>query len=168
MKRCIIFMMAIVLLTVLSGCLSMVVPEKLTADDCLVIIKTQVDNPDEMPVARNYYFKITGYEGSMGVTESESGNLYIVVRNNNTKIEAVSTSVMDKDFRGDDNVTELDIPLPYAPGKVIVFDLVFVQKLTRTTRAAVMVESGFEPITDELREKTYNTIATSKAFESWR
>jgi len=158
----------LIVLCLLAGCMTYGVPEKQSDEDCLVIVKTKVENRTEYDVARNYYFFVTGQDEGYDVSEAPVGYLYIKVMNDSTRIEYIDTSVQEKGFKGESNRMEFNLTLPYEPGQVLIADFVFVQTISKTAQNTVTSMIDFVPLTDKEHETITNRIMTAKAFESWR
>jgi len=166
MKKITVFIIFIIILSV-SGCAGIPAPEKLTSDDCLVLIKTRIENPDHATVARTFSFLINGVNNPVVVSQKKDSFVAIKIRKDKTNILAIISDVTKEGFEGDITNTELNITLPYESEKVIVADIVFVQKYKHVSSKQTTVAYEFERITEKEREILLSECKDSNKFLSW-
>ncbi len=157
-----------VVFSLVIGCTSIGVPEKISSDDCLVIIKTKLINPNEVDVARYYHLHVTGKDKLYPVPNYGDGLIHIKINNDNTLIEGLSSGVNMKDYEGDSFDTEIGAKLPYIPGKVVVFDHMLVQEFKVISRQQIGATIQFEPIPQEEKKKIQKNVLNQKRYSSWQ
>ena len=151
----------------MASCASMV-PEKQTSADCLVVIKTSVSNPENITNARNYLFSITGVDNRLRVPKKENGYVYFVIKDENAKLESLFTMVAGKNVSGKtSSYGELNIPLPYSPGKMVIADFSFLQELYRVKSNEFMNQVNFVPLSEEEKQLLLDQLISMGSFDNW-
>lgn len=168
MKRVVLWMLVVSMVGLLLGCVSARVPEKTSDDEGLVVIKTKVKNPDDVDVlGRYYHLNVSGHEDIYPLPKYDEGTLHIKVRNDDTKIESISTGV-SSDYKGKKIVKKVGAQLPYVPGEVIVYDLVCIQVFEEVSENRYKSGAGFVPISKEEKKELQQEITENEAYAGWR
>ena len=79
-------LIAIIALFASCATTSIAFPPKKTSDDCLVLIRTTIDNKNGVPTARHYYFKLSLGYATMTAPNDTDGFMAVVIREPNVKI----------------------------------------------------------------------------------
>lgn len=163
MKRIILFTLAVFLL---ASCTS--VPEKLSSDDCLVIMKTTVTKEkDSYKAGRSYSLKISNNDDWVKIAKDKDSFIYFVINNEDDYIEAMKSYVIGHNMSGRNSEFPVEIDLPYEPGKLIIADIGFDLKITYESSGTFMNEPGIFKLSEEEKEKLLRKIQGRGDFSSW-
>ena len=144
MRRLLGIMAAGLVLFLFSGCAS--APRLSGPDDCLVVIKVEMDNPSDILPMRHYYMTFSGGYGSLAMPTSD-GYATIVVREPAVQVMTLDSHVVEG--QGAATSYNFNFVLPYNPGHVVVLDRVFGQKQTKTDTNKYQSFWNFRPLTDQ-------------------
>jgi len=139
---------AIVIPAILAACIAVAcasggVPPRETSDDCLVLIRTMVENPSALNNARRYYVTLNDGQKRIKLPDQSKGILAIKIREPGIRIVAISSDVDQSQATGNSFDSDVDLPLPYKPGEIAVADFLFVHKLMKS-KIENMVLSDFD------------------------
>jgi hypothetical protein len=148
-----------------SGCAS--VPAKATSDDSLVVIKTEFINPDNLPRGRELNFQFSGDYPVSWVGQYSWGYNLVVIRESGVMLKSIGTSVQ-AGFRGNSWEPEVNLPLPYEPGRIVIAVFVFVHKVAKTGDHSQTTNLGFRKITDQEKDDLMQELKSDGRFASWR
>lgn len=143
------------------------VPEKLSSDDCLVIIKTTVTNPDDHPVARRYSLRVTGNDNKIRIMQGKDSFIYVLVKNDEYQIETMHSVVVGNNWKGKPTEYQVGISLPYEPGKLIIADVGFDLNTNRIKRHEYMSEPSFFDVSEEEKENLLEKLKGRGDFSDW-
>jgi hypothetical protein len=156
-------------LVALGGCASgPSIPVKKTGDDCLVLIRTTVDNRDNAPMARKYRFIFNKDYPKVQAPNDREGLVAVAIREPGVllaKIESFiesNTGIVGASFQYD-----IGIPLPYKPGEVIVLDYKFAQILKSEGGLRFSSYFDFPRNNDEDREAAMTAFKLDADSASW-
>jgi len=117
----------VVALLVLAGCSS--VPKPSSADDCLVLIRTEFNNSTTYPVMRKYRIGLSTGGQTIQVPTIKSSYITIVLKEPGVVINSITSDVNDASAYGDSSKGKAKIELPYKPGFAVVADFCIVQQM---------------------------------------
>lgn len=157
----------VLIIFLISSCATTISRDKLTSDDCLVLVKTKIENPDKLKVARTYRFNITDFQAVISVPKKEESIVYIKIRNDSTYIEAISSNVTDKEYTGTRSKDESEFLLPYAPGEVVVADFIFIQTIKKISSRKMSSSISFEQISSSEKDSLLKINSEDSNFDSW-
>lgn len=148
----------------LAGCAS--IPARATSDDCLVVIKTVFENPDNLDRGRELVFNFSaGYPESWVGQYSWDYNL-VVVKEPGVVLQTIGTRVQVY-YRGDESEHAIDLPLPYEPGRIAIADYVFVYRIEKTGERSMTSSMRFRDITADEKSALLALITSDPGFASW-
>jgi len=113
----------------LASCSS--IPKPTSADDCLVIIKTEYSNSTTYPIMRKYRILLSRGEKPIEIPSVRSSYMAILVREPAVRIIAITSDVNDVSAYGLNSTNKASIALPYEPGAAVVVDFCISQKMTQ-------------------------------------
>ena len=154
-----------VLAFVLVGCAS--IPPKVTPDDCLVVIKTQFINPDNLPRGRELTFNFSGGYPPSLVGHYSWDYTLVVVRESGVILQSIGTQVQ-AGYRGRDGQPTANLPVPYDPGKIVIAEYVFVHTIAQTEMHAQTSSLGFRKITSREKADLRQVLDADPRFAAWR
>jgi hypothetical protein len=159
-----LFVVAIAALS-FAGCATF--PEKVNPDECLVVIKTEFINPYNLARGRELTFKFSGdYPPSVVGQYSWDFNV-VVVRESGVMLKSVDT-IFQGGYRGEAWELAANMPLPYEPGRTVIADFVFVDKIEQVAEHRYTTNLGFRKITAEERDQLRQMLDSDDLFASWR
>lgn len=161
MKRSVPCFLAALLL---AGCAS--IPAKATNDDCIVVIKTVFENPDNLDRARELLFNFSGGYPAAWVGQYSWDYNIVVVREPGVVLQTIGTRVQAS-YRGEKWEQQANMPLPYEPGRIAISDYVFVYKIEKTGQHSSMSSMRFRPITAVEKDDLLALITSDPGFASW-
>jgi len=138
-------------------------PERYSSDECLVVIKAVLVNPDGLPQGRNYYFMLSNGESTKSIS---GGYLAFKTQGPEVKLVGIASSV-SSEYTGNSSRNEIEIPLPYSPGEVVVADFVFVHDFRRQDSSTVVSSFKFRRIESGEASALINALREKKEYASW-
>jgi hypothetical protein len=164
MKRLLLYPVVALAALLFAGCAS--IPARATSDDCLVVIKTVFENPDNLDRGRELIFNFSaGYPAAWVGQYSWDYNL-VVVREPGVVLQSIGTKVQVS-YRGEKSEHAIDVPLPYEPGRIAIADYVFVYRIEKSGERSMMSSMRFRDITDAEKDDLLALIASDPGFASW-
>lgn len=169
MKKAIRLLFAVALVATIASCSTTKgFPQRMSSDDCLVVIRTTIQNDDDMPVARRYFFQLSGDYPIMRVTGNSDGFVVARIRESGVSITGISSDIsIWKNVTGDSFSAPLSRALPYKPGEVVVADFSFVQVLTKTGYKTFSNNWQFAEMSKEEKDALVERLRALKRAESW-
>ena len=154
-------------ITLLAGCVTNTLPKKLGPDDCLVIIKTDLVNKDSIRDARAYKFNLTDKSPSWNLPQKTDSFVVIRINRPDVSISEIISYLADISYVGPRAVYKVDIPLPYEPGKIIIFDRSFVRTLTLVHAQSFNTSIAFDKMSEDEINKLTLRIKKLKGSDLW-
>jgi|GEM_PF-3417515 len=161
MMRCIktlsVSLFCISLALMVASCASQESYERVTSEDCLVLIPTEIISTDGLQIARDYYLHFSDGQKKRKISKVKNELLPIIVRSEGVSISSISSSVSSggqHNVVGGTSEFPLDLALPYVPGKVVVYEYTFVQSYTKVDGTSFQSRWGFNN-TQELKKQDY-------------
>ncbi len=149
-----------------AGCTTFA-PEKVTPDDCLVVIKTTFENPKKHPILRNYYLNFSNIYDKKMISKKKEDYMLIVIDNDQTTIESVYTKIIGGNTTGNTTGWDVDIPLPYKPGELVVADFCFIQTITKNGPNSYTTDGDFYILDKEERDQILTSYSNMEEFQDW-
>ena len=147
-----------------SGCASF--PAKGAPDESLVVIKTEFINPENLPRGFEVVFRFSdGYPDSWVGQYSWDYSL-VKVNAPGATLASLGTKV-GGGFRGDEKAYNLDIPLPYEAGHIVIADFVFVHTMRKTGDNAQSSRFDFRAITPQEKDDLMAALKEDGRLDSW-
>lgn len=168
------FLAPVLAAALLASCASISlnpVPTKLSSDDCLVLIRTAVENKTSlgnMASIKHYGFRFSDGQAAKEVSNSPVDFIPVIVKNDKTKIIELYAYIDRSMATGDDTKNALNVQLPYQAGAVIVADFSFVQTLTEPSPGRVYTSLKFEDTTPSQKDDILKRFAKEKNAATWR
>jgi hypothetical protein len=147
-----------------SGCSS--IPAKAAPDESMVIIKTEFINPESLARGFEMFFNYSGGYPSSWVGQYSWDFNVVVVREPGVKIQSYGAQIQAQ-FRGDSKEHEVNLPLPYEPGRIVIADYVFQHRIEKTDEHKFMSYTGFRDITPQEKDDLMKALKSDGRFASW-
>lgn len=139
------------------------VPEQKTGDDCLVVILSELVNPDNLTMVRIYRFNLSNDYPSAYANSAFST---ILLREPGVELTSLS-SMTGHGYQGEKSEEKVGLLLPYSPGKLVVADFVFVRTAKKTGDTTVQTDTKFRDITPEEKEDLLARLRKDPKYSSW-
>jgi hypothetical protein len=140
-------------------------PAKTAPEESLVVIKTEFINPENLSRGFEMFFNYSGDYPSSWVGQF-SWDYVVVIREAGVKLLSYGGRIQ-AGMRGEFPDYEVDIPLPYEPGKIVVADYVFSHRIEKTAEHKFMSHIGFRDITAQEKEDLMQALKADGRFASW-
>ena len=150
---------------VFSGCSS--IPAKEAREDSLVVIKTEFINPDSLPRGRELSFVLSGDYPPSRVGEFSWDFSLAVIREPGVMVKSIGTELQGN-FRGQDWNPDVNVPLPYAAGQIVIADYALVHKIEKTGPNSQSTTLYFRKITPQEKDDLMNALLGDERFASWK
>ncbi len=141
--------------------------ERLTSDDCLVVIKTVLANPDKVPAAREYQLTIEGLEAPVIIPRTSEGFVYFKIRNPGYKVTSITSSIKSDKARGEDSNQDVNIDLPYEYNSIVIAPFVVVQTYKKIKSNEFSSSIDIEKITYDEKRKLLTELEEDESLISW-
>jgi hypothetical protein len=140
---------------------------RMTSDDCLVVIRTTVDNRGNAPTARQYTFKLSGDYPNIKASNGVDGYMFVRIHEAGVSIIGLSSSISASNVSGASFDIPLDRPLPYKPGEVVVTDFSFAQTLIRNGDKQYTSGFDFPETAEDHKADVLDKIKALDGAKSW-
>lgn len=163
LKSCILSALALI---ALLGCVSL--PVKTDQDECLVVIRTAIENQVNAPLGRKYELHFTSNYAPAMVPTLNEGYVAIVVKEPGVSIDYINTFVpSNTGMTGDKAVLKQGMDLPYAPGKLVIADRSFVQTVREDGQYRYIISAGFQDTTEKEKAALLKKLQKDKNYSAW-
>lgn len=139
------------------------VRERVSSDECLVLVRCEVSNPDNAKQGRFFKFRLSSGEQTAFIRKEYAA---IYLAGPGAFISGVASEV-GEGFRGDMSFEDVQIPLPYEPGAVLVADAVFVHVLKKIDATTVSSGYRFAELEETSRRATLDAARGDLALRTW-
>ncbi len=156
----------IAFLFLMISCTSIDYSQKLTSDDCMVLIPVGLDKSAGTVAARSYTITIPGLEKPVEIPKVRNGYIPVKIRRDSQDIEALKSSVSNRNFSGKSTSDEIFQELPYEPGQVVVCDFRIVQKIEKVGNSNYD-SVNFLPVTEKEMESIQEDFLSQEINASW-
>lgn len=146
----------VTLALLLASCASQITYERLTSEDCLVLIPTEIISTGGMQLTRDYFLNFSDGQKKRKISKVRNDLIPVLIRSDSVTISSISSSISPGGHNvvGGETSYPLDLALPYVPGKVIVFEYTFAQSYEKPDETHVLSRWGFTA-TPELKKQDY-------------
>lgn len=148
-----------------GSCMSLPLSE--STEECTLVMRVKKINPEEFENPRDYIFVLN--DNKTNVYAYVGSDLVIwKIKEPGTRITKVFSHIRNQEsVRGDNSTIELDIRLPYEPGKVIVLDDYF-EVLTKEVRKYEYTSwVSFKKLPLAEKQKITSDVKSWKNSELW-
>ena len=156
-------------LFVLGSCATMI-PEKIDANDCLVIIRTVYINNTKYDDARTYKLFFNndirpalvdeGRDSFLAIRVTKPGGLVVKLHSEMSQLRG--------SFTGDSFDRDVDFDLPYEAGKAVIADFAFVRRLEKDGRSDFFnTYYDFKMLTKEEKQAILELPQCQKIIAKW-
>ena len=155
---------AIVLLglALFMGCQSAPAPNN--ADDCLVVIKTETDNPKNLEMLRKYQYNFSsGYKWRI----AERNFTLVQIKEPGVQVETISSYINDNNAVGNTSKDEVKLPLPYMPGRLVVADFVMILIYRRIDDTHFQSGYKLRKVTTKEKEDMLASFKSNRGYAKW-
>jgi len=142
------------------------IPAKGTSDDCLVVIKTVIVNPDNLALGRDYLLNYSGDQSPSRLGDNNGEFVFVRVRSENVETSTISTGARPG-MTGPSQQYEFIHRLPYQPGSIVIADFVFEWSTWRTFEGHFMSSVKVRKISDEEKANLMSQLKQDSRFASW-
>jgi len=149
---------------VVWGCSS--IPQKAASDESLVVIKTQFINPLNLRRSFEMAFNYSDDYPSSWVGQYSWDFNIVTIKQPGVKLKSVGPHI-SAGYHGGAKDIEVNYPLPYEPGRIVIADFVFVQTMERVTENSFMNRWRFRTITAQEKEDLMQAFKADGRFASW-
>ncbi len=119
------------LVLALTACAAMPLPVPESEGDCLVVIRTKVENPDQSPVKYNFSFKLaSGGREKVMPTSPKSYMAFVV--SGPDKFVSRHSNVTADGWTGAAQEEAFNVDLPYKAGYVVIAPAMFVNRIEKS------------------------------------
>jgi hypothetical protein len=146
------------------GCSS--IPQKAASDESLVVIKTEFINPENLDRGFEIFFNYSGDYPSSWVGQYSWDYNVVVVKESGLKLLSYGGRVQGN-MRGESKDFDVDLPLPYEPGRIVIANFVFSHKIEKTAEHHFLSTTGFRAITAQEKEDLMKALKADGRFASW-
>ncbi len=157
----------LVLSLLVASCATAPSYERMTSDDCLVLVPTVIVNPEKISSARNYYLAVSDGRKPLEVKKNDMDFLVLLVREKGIRLTGISSNVSADKATGDSFKQGLNLLLPYERGKVLVADFTFSQTLKRESASRILTYWGFIDTKADVRASCIEMFKRTKAAATW-
>ena len=150
-----------------TGCVSSSSKQKLSDDESMIVMRagTYRDNPGAKS-GRNYYLHVSDIDEMCSIPGTEDKYIFFKIYNDQAKFDKLM-SRMKSGWSGSPYTNDLDIELPYSPGKLIVLDLRIALELEKVGSSSYQSNVEFYQMNEEEINELMAEIKTDPEFESW-
>jgi len=156
-------------LILLSSCASAPSLERLTSDDCLILIPTTVRSDSDAVIGRKYYFILNESDEKLPISTEKLAYVPIFTRHPGLKISRLTSSV-SSNFEGSSSNDELfGMNLPYEPGKVVVYSKMVVYTIKKTGANSYTSQINMVKTDDQTKKQTLDLFfSKDEDAASWK
>ncbi len=151
----------------LISCSTISNKEKLTSDDCMVLIPVGVDRPVGTHTARTYTLHVSGLDKSIKISKKAVGYIEVKIRRDSQDIIALKSKITDSNFTGKSSNDEMFKDLPYSPGQVVACDFRIIQKMEEVAPNRYISSIDFKPVSADEQKELVNKFMSQPANASW-
>ncbi len=163
-----LFLIFFIVNVAFTGCISMrPSTERLTSDDCLVIIKTKLEKPNELKAAREYSIFINSESFGYKIPRKEEGYIALKVREKDCYIERIISNVNEENYEGNLSSEDIEIMLPYKHNSAIVADFIIVYSIRKISETESESQIYFDNIAEAEADELLNMVLEKKKYKSW-
>ena len=151
---------------VLGSCAS--APQKAAQDECLVVIKTEIINPDGLQMGRDWVLNYSGGYPSSHLGDFNGAFMTVIIKSDSITTVSIGTEVRSG-YTGPKAEYKFVAPLPYDPGKITIADFVITDTLSRSSTSpnGHVSSIGARKITSMERSDLMSEISQDSSFASW-
>lgn len=153
------------LVGLLVGCATTSPYERLTSDDCLVLVPTQLSNPDNAPLARRYVLHFD--RGPDRRVENVREGYVLVPIREFCRLTGLSSSVASDEATGEAFEVRISQDLPYRPGELLVADFTFRQTVKKVAEHRFSTAWDLVPTGAELAKRTRGEFLNTPVAAFW-
>ncbi|HVP19127.1 MAG TPA: hypothetical protein VMU36_09030 [Spirochaetia bacterium] len=165
-SRCLLCVQLLLTALLIAGCAS--APAKSSSQDSLVVIKTDIINPDGLPLGRDFYLNYSGDYPSSRLGDNLGKYLTVVIRDGSAMTASIGTQTK-AGFIGAKAEYPFVVPLPYERGTIVVADFVLIFAMTRASEHpnGFMSKIDVRKITNEEKEALMKVFRGDGAYAEW-
>lgn len=152
---------------VFASCASASSYERMTSDDCLVLLPSTLSNKDGVPTARNYYLQFSDKRKQIKIGKKSDGYILILIRSDDVRITGISSNVGEGSI-GESYAMDLNIPIAYHRGEIVVADYTFEQRLVMINTSSSQSHWNFVETKKEDTAKYLEMFMKTPASKTWQ
>lgn len=153
----------------LAGCASVPLPAPKGEGDCLVVIRTKVQNPDHAAALRNYSFQLASGGREKPMPSSPESYMAFIVSGPD-KFVSRHTNITAEGWTGAAQEDKFNLSLPYKAGYVVIASSMFVYRTWKMTDREGWYNNSFDVkmIGSEDKAKLIEELKTREGFGAWK
>lgn len=155
-------------LVTLTSCSTTGIPPRTSSEDCLVLIPTVMINPDKVQAIRVFVLWFSDPLESREVGQKPIDFLALLVPNDQVQLKLVTSAVRGAGSTGDATTDAVNLPLPYVPGKVLVWEKCFVQGVKRAGFQSTTASFGIEATPADLKAEVLRLFDATPQAADWK
>jgi hypothetical protein len=165
MKKITIGLAAVAVL-LLAGCAT-TFPKKVSEQDCLILLKTEVVDKTHGQSNRKYFLNYSGGYPQQSLFSSR-GYVLLLVHEPGVVIESVTSSIgVGTGSTGNFRTYSSGYKLPYEGGKAVVLDFVYVNTVTEGDARSTISRLTSRPLTDNERADLLTKLGQFPEYKTW-
>lgn len=163
-KGALVFVGAV--LASLVSCATLDPYERMTSDDCLVLIPSTLTNDSGTSAGRTFTMEFDN--GVRAAIKNETLGYLVVHLRFPIGLVAVNSSVTGERMTGATSRTQYGFTIPYLPGQIVVSSLMFSQTVKKVGEREYMTNWDFVPVPEDVREQVLEAFWKSKEATTWQ
>jgi hypothetical protein len=152
---------------ILHSCVSAPGLERLTSDDCIVLIPTVINNPDKVGVSRSFYISFSDDRRALETKKADEDYIAVFTREAGLRLTGVNSQVTGDRAFGDSSNDDVERTLPYEPGSVIVADFTFFVSISKKGPSETLSSWSIVETKPEIKERCLKKFKKTKGSTSW-
>jgi hypothetical protein len=169
MRKATIIVLGAVAAILLAGCAAMPLPAPKGENDCLVVIRTRVENPKLLNVVRNYSFLLSTGGAEKLMPTSPSSSIAFIIGEPNVSFVSNHSNVVASGWTGASVESPMNLRLPYRPGYVVILPLEFIHSLEAWGDSGGSTSHFYtRKISDDEKSKLIDELKARDGIEAWK
>jgi len=153
----------------LAGCASVPLPAPKGENDCLVVIRTRVENPKHLQVVRNNSFQLSSGGHEKLMPTSPSSYMAFVIDQPDVRIATRHTNVVAEGWTGAAQEIPMNFPLPYRAGYVVIVSQEFVNSIEPWgSNGGSSTQFSTPPLGEDGKAKLIEEVKAREGIGAWR
>ncbi len=166
MKKILAMLLCVSALLV-TGCASTSAKQKLSDDECLIVLRAGTDKENAgAKTGRDYSVHVSEIDQSFRIPGTANRKIVFKINNDKARIDKLIGRIATG-FQGQPVSWDLDINLPYSPGKVIPLKFSIVNEVRKTGSNNYSANIEFYEMSEEDINVLYSEIKNDPEYSSW-
>ncbi len=161
-----VFMIVLSVLSV-TGCATSSFPEKENSNDCLMIIPTEFIQGPNTTKVRSYYLDFSHLDTEITVPGKRYSTIKLIQSEEGNKLQGVRSRVTHSRYSGKPHQYEVNHPLPFEAGEVIIAPFKVVHTIERTKSRSTQSRCNIVLLSYRERLAYMEQYSADGALDSW-